>query len=332
MACFGNAFVNLHLRVKRALMGLSPFEYRKKWGEMMSFIKGKNAIVTGGAVGLGSAYARALAGAGANISVCDIREEVHDVGRDIEKLGIKSISWIADVSKPDDVRRVVDGTREIFGSIDILINNAGAFGVSVADDDLDKTLEDYDRIVDTNLKGEYLFGRAVIPIMIAQGSGGEIVNIATDHHVTCGTPNEICPNLPTCPWNSAGTFQFDGPPRPTGGGDSMDLYDASKWAINGLTYGWAKALTTHGIRVNGFCMGATDSHMLRSFHDDPTPEEVASWMSADDNAAVLIALLEEGPDGRNAENMNFCVGRPVVLEPSLEPIYVMKEDINVVTR
>tara|TARA_A100001037_G_C15061893_1_gene595167 strand:- start:921 stop:1259 length:339 start_codon:yes stop_codon:yes gene_type:complete len=112
----------------------------------------------------------------------------------------------------------------------------------------------------------------------------------------------------------------------------MDLYDASKWAINGLTFGWAKALKEYGIRVNAFCMGATDSFMLRSFHGfDPSPETLSSWMSANDNAAVLIELLEEGPQGRNAENMNFCVGRPVKLEPSLDPIYVMKEDINVVS-
>ena len=64
-----------------------------------------------------------------------------------------------------DVRRVVDGTKAAFGSIDILISNAGIWGASVADDDLSKTLDDYERIVGTNLKGEYLFGRAVIPIM-----------------------------------------------------------------------------------------------------------------------------------------------------------------------
>ncbi len=288
----------------------------------MTHIRGKTAIVTGAAVGLGNAYARALARAGANVAVCDVRDEVAALPDDLKDAGIEALAWRADVSDPADVRRVVDGAREAFGGIDILINNAGVWGASVADDDLDKSVADYDRIVGTNLKGEFLFGRAVIPILLEQGRGGEIVNIATDHMVTCGAPNEICPKRPACPWKDT--------PRPTGGGETMDLYDASKWALNGLTFAWAKALRPHNIRVNAFCMGATDSYMLRSFHNfDPAPEEEASWMSAEDSAQALIDLLEEGPLGRTGENMNFCVGRPCRLEPSLPPIYIRQEDIDV---
>ena len=169
-------------------------------------------------------------------------------------------------------------------------------------------------------------GGSVIAVMLRQGSGGDIVNIATDHMVTCGTPDDVCPNLPTCPWNQPGQA-WTGPPRPTGGGDQMDLYDASKWGLNGFLYAWAKALRQNNIRVNAFCMGATDSYMLRSFHNfEPSDEEVASWMRAEDNAAALIALLTEGPDGRNAQNMNFCIGRPVRLEPPNPQHYILLED------
>jgi|TARA_B110000037_G_scaffold114310_1_gene131402 NAD(P)-dependent dehydrogenase (short-subunit alcohol dehydrogenase family) len=284
-------------------------------------LKGKSAIVTGAAVGLGSSYAKALAQEGVNIAVCDLREEIHEVAGGLRALGVNAVSYQGDVSDPDHVRTVVDGARAEFGSIDILVNNAGVWGVSVADDDLDKSLEDYEQIVGTNLKGEYLFGRAVIPIMIEQGKGGEIVNIATDHMVTCGTPYFCCPKLDTCPWGDS--------PRPTGGGDAMDLYDAGKWGLNGLLYGWAKALAPHNIRVNAFCMGATDSHMLRSFHDfDPSEEEVASWMRAEDNAHAMIDMLLEGPSGRNAQNVNFCIGRPVQLEPAHEHIYVVPEQVR----
>jgi NAD(P)-dependent dehydrogenase (short-subunit alcohol dehydrogenase family) len=284
-------------------------------------LKGKSAIVTGAAVGLGSSYAKALAQEGVNIAVCDLREEIHEVAGGLRALGVNAVSYQGDVSDPDHVRAVVDGARAEFGSIDILVNNAGVWGVSVADDDLDKSLEDYEQIVGTNLKGEYLFGRAVIPIMIEQGKGGEIVNIATDHMVTCGTPYFCCPKLDTCPWGDS--------PRPTGGGDAMDLYDAGKWGLNGLLYGWAKALAPHNIRVNAFCMGATDSHMLRSFHDfDPSEEEVASWMRAEDNAHAMIDMLLEGPSGRNAQNVNFCIGRPVQLEPAHEHIYVVPEQVR----
>ena len=282
-------------------------------------LSGKTAIVTGAAVGLGRAYARALAAVGVNLAVCDLRDEVHDL---VDELPTAVRAWQGNVADPSHVRTVVDGTRDHFGQIDILINNAGVWGGSFAKDDLDKSIKDYDLLVGTNLKGEYLFGRAVIPILIEQNRGGDIVNIATDHMVTCGTPWHACPNSQACPWGES--------PRTTGGGDAMDLYDASKWGLNGLLYAWAKALTPHGIRVNQFCMGATDSHMLRSFHDfKPSAEEEASWMRAEDNARVLIEMLEEGPQGRNAQTINFCVGRPVKLEPPLAHIYVRPHQIEV---
>ena len=285
-------------------------------------LKGRNAIVTGAAVGLGSSYAKALAQEGVNVAVCDLREEIHEVAESLRVLGVNAVSYQGDVSDPDHVRTVVDGAREEFGSIDILVNNAGVWGASVADDDLDKSIEDYEQIVGTNLKGEYLFGRAVIPIMIEQGKGGEIVNIATDHMVTCGTPYFCCPKLESCPWGDS--------PRPTGGGDAMDLYDAGKWGLNGLLYGWAKALAPHNIRVNAFCMGATDSHMLRGFHNfEPSDEEVASWMRAEDNAQAMIDMLQEGPSGRNAQNVNFCMGRPVQLEPAHDHVYVVPEQVRI---
>jgi len=284
-------------------------------------LKGKTAIVTGAAVGLGNSYAHALAVEGVNVAVCDLREEINDVAESLKQLGVSSVAWQGDVSDPDHVRAVVDGARSAFGSIDILVNNAGVWGASAADDDLDKSIEDYELIIGTNLKGEYLFGRAVIPIMIEQGTGGEIVNIATDHMVTCGTPYFCCPGLDACPWGDS--------PRPTGGGETMDLYDASKWGLNGFLYGWAKALAPHNIRVNAFCMGATDSYMLRSFHDfAPSTEEVDSWMRAEDNAQAMIDMLKEGPGGRNAQNVNFCVGRPVKLEPSHDHVYVIESQVK----
>ena len=282
-------------------------------------LAGKTAIVTGAAVGLGNAYAQALASQGVKLALCDLRPEILDLA---DTLPTQCHAWQGDVSDPDHVRAVVDGTRQAFGRLDILINNAGVWGSSSAHDDLDKTEADYAKIVGTNLKGEYLFGRAVIPILIEQATGGDIVNIATDHMVTCGTPWAVCPNLESCPWGTQ--------PRPTGGGDAMDIYDAAKWGLNGLLYGWAKALAPHGIRVNQLCMGATDSHMLRGFHNfNPSPEEEASWMRAEDAARVLVELLEEGATGRNAQNINFCVGRPVILEPPLEQIYVRTDQVRV---
>lgn len=284
-------------------------------------LDGKSALVTGAAVGLGSAYARALAREGVNVAFCDIREGLDALAEELQGMGVQAAGWQADVSRPEDVRRVVDAAIETFGGIDILISNAGTWAGSVADDDLDKSLADYDKLVGTNLKGVYLFGRAVIPHLIARGQGGEIINISTDHVNTCGTPYHVCPKLDSCPWRDA--------PRPTSGGTIMDLYDAGKWGIHGLTFAWCKALRPHGIRVNAICMGATDSHMLRGFHNfDPSEEEVATWMKAEDSAQVVIDLLKEGTAGRTGEHINLCVGRPPRLESPLAPIYVREEDLH----
>lgn len=285
-------------------------------------LAGKRAIVTGAASGIGAGYAEALAREGCALALCDIDERVRERQAALAGTASQRVAFVGDVADPQTARKVVDATVEAFGGIDILINNAGVWGESEASDNLDKTVTDYDRIVRTNFHGEFYFGRAVMPVMIQQGTGGDIVNVATDHMFTCGTPHDVCPNLPTCPWNDTPPG-FDGPPRPTGGGPAMDLYDAAKWALNGLLYAWAQALAPHGIRVNGLCMGATDSAMLRGFHGDkPPPEEVARWMRVEDAAQALIDLLCEGPDGRTACNMNFCIGRPVRLEPPLPPLYI----------
>jgi NAD(P)-dependent dehydrogenase (short-subunit alcohol dehydrogenase family) len=297
---------------------------------MMQSLKGKNAIVTGAAVGIGPAYAEALAAAGVNVAVCDIREEILDLPAKLQAQGVKATGWVADVSVPDDVRKVVDGTVAALGGIDIQIINAGKCWASGADDDLDNTQADYEGMVGTNLKGEYLMGRAVIEQLLKQGRGGEIVNVATDHMVTCGAPFEICPTLDTC--------QFAVAPRPTGGGEVMDIYDAAKWGLNGFLFGWAKALRPHGIRVNAMCMGATDSWMIRDFFGYPQSrdeeneeqkEVVDTWMAKENTAQVMINLLEEGPEGRTAQNINLCTGRPTQLEPPLPNKYITQESLNV---
>jgi NAD(P)-dependent dehydrogenase (short-subunit alcohol dehydrogenase family) len=293
-------------------------------------LNGKNAIVTGAAVGIGPAYARALAAEGVNVAVCDIRKDILGLAGELEGQGVRAIAQVADVSQPDDVRAFVDRTVATLGGIDILISNAGKCWVSLPDDDLDKTLADYEGMVGTNLKGEYLMGRAVIEQMLKQGRGGEIVNIATDHMATCGSPFELCPKLERCPWADA--------PRPTGGGEVMDIYDASKWGLNGFLFAWAKALKPHEIRVNAMCMGATDSWMIRDFFGFPQTreeeneaqkEEVDTWMAKEDTAQVVIELLKEGPSGRTAQNINLCLGRPTRLEPALPPVYITKESLDV---
>ncbi|MCC6382047.1 MAG: SDR family oxidoreductase [Dehalococcoidia bacterium] len=275
----------------------------------MALLDGKTALVTGAAVGLGNAFARALANERASVVVCDVRPDVAQLVAELQAGGTKVVGFEADVSVPADVRRVVDGALSAFGRIDVLVNNAGTWLASAPTDPFDKSLNDFEKGFGTNLKGVFMFGRAVIPQMIRQG-GGDIVNIVTDHIHTCGAPVVLShDDAPGCPW--AGQ-----PPRPTGGGVAMDVYDASKWGINGFTIAWAKALREHHVRVNALCMGATDSHMLRSFHQfNPPAEQVAMWMKPTDTARLLVDLLREGPDGRSGENIGLAMGHPVVLPP-----------------
>ncbi|MEN3976030.1 SDR family oxidoreductase [Emcibacter sp. SYSU 3D8] len=287
---------------------------------MPASLIGKTAIVTGAAIGIGRAYAKVLAREGCNVAVIDIMPEILELPNELERRGTKAFAVVGDVSDPKVVRQFVDDTNARFGGVDILINNAGKCWVSSSHDDLDKTLADYDGMVGTNLKGEYLMGRAVIPGMIARG-GGDIVNIGTDHGVTCGSPRELCPHLDTCPWADS--------PRPTGGSVVFDVYDSSKYATYALTYAWAKALRPHNIRVNGMAMGATDTSMLRNFLGDAvTPELAATWMRPEDSAQVVADILKEGPNGRTGEMINLCHGRLTLLEPEREPIYVTQDSIG----
>ena len=105
----------------------------------------------------------------------------------------------------------------------------------------------------------------------------------------------------------------------------MDLYDASKWGINGFTIPWSKALAEHRIRVNGLCMGATDSHMVRTFHaQNPGSGILNNAMRAEDVAALMIELVNEGPEGRTGNNINIAVGHPIELPPPGTP-YIYTE-------
>jgi len=283
----------------------------------MGILDGKTAVVTGAAVGLGNAFARALADEGAALAVCDVRPDIEGFA---DQVNTPVWAAQADVSDAEAVRGFIDQTLQRFGRIDVLVSNAGVWAASEASDPIDKTLRDAASLVGTNLKGVFLCGRAVIPAMIRQG-GGHIININTDHLHTCGSPyEEPHDDAPNCPF-------LDIAPRPTGGGPAMDLYDAAKWGINGLTFGWCQALKPHNIRVNALCMGATDSYMLRSFHNfDPPPEEVASWMKAEDIARVMIELIAEGPQGRTGENIGFAMGHPVVLPPPRGNRYFMSAE------
>jgi len=249
-------------------------------------LAGQTAIVTGAAQGLGAAFARRLAAEGCNVVITDRQPSVSDLAA-----AIGATAHVGDVADADHVRAVVDATIEAHGSIDILVNNAGEIWPTGVRDSWAQADDDFDRLFGSNVKGHFLFGRAVAASMIEAGRG-HMVNISTDH---------VKPAPDTKRHHGHG---------------HMDLYNASKWAINGLTFDWAVSLARHGIRVNALCMGATDTEMLRGFlGDDPDPEYVATWHRPEETAQVLVDLLAEGPDGRTGDMIGLYAGEPCVLPP-----------------
>ncbi len=256
----------------------------------MGFLDGKCAIVTGAATGLGKAFASALACEGAGLVTCDILPEIAAVAKELEsESGRRVLGLELDVAKPADVTRLVDAAVETFGGVDVLVNNAAKWKSTPVTDSFVQAVADFDEIMDTNVRGVLLCGRACVPHMIARG-GGEIVNVSTYY---------------VLPAKSRGT-----------NGPNTDLYNASKWALNGFTQAWALALKNNHIRVNGMCMGPTDTAMLRGLFPDGPPEAfAATWMKPEQIADQLLALLREGPGGRTGQNVGAWIGEPVELHP-----------------
>ncbi|MDG1267068.1 MAG: SDR family NAD(P)-dependent oxidoreductase [Ilumatobacter sp.] len=242
------------------------------------------AIITGAAQGIGRGIAERFVADGHDVVITDRRSTILDVAAAIGATG-----HVGDVADPQHVRFVVDSAAAAHGGIDVLVNNAGEVAPTGPNDPWEQADADFDRFFGSNTKGAFLFGRAVAPIMI-DGGGGNIVNVSTDHVKPC----------PDCDRHH--------------GHGVMDLYNASKWALNGLTFDWAKSLAKHQIRVNNICMGATDTEMLRGFLGrDPDPEYLATWMTPAQIAQIIVELIDEGPAGRTANSVGLYAGYPCVL-------------------
>ena len=139
-------------------------------------LTGRVAIITGGSIGLGRQMAEGLAEMGANLVLCARKKErCQQAAEDLQKLGVKTVALACDVKNPADIHQVVDATMAQFGRIDILINNAGtSWGAPVEE----MRLEHWNKVIETNLTGTFLFSQAVGKIMIGQRRG-KIINIAS---------------------------------------------------------------------------------------------------------------------------------------------------------
>ncbi len=205
-----------------------PGFIEKKAVELLS-LKGKTAVVTGGASGIGRGTAIRLAEMGADIALIDIRQDKgEEVVKEIESINGRAVLFICDVSSGSDCKRITGKIIEKFGKIDILFNNAG---VAVRKDSVDLTEEEWDIALDVTLKGIFLLSHHIIPYMIKNG-GGSIINTGSG-------------------WSLKG-------------GPKAVSYCAAKGGVLNLTRAMAIDHGKHNIRVNCVCPGDIDTPMLRS--------------------------------------------------------------------
>jgi len=267
-------------------------------------LTGQVALVTGGGRGLGRAFAIALAKAGARVAVTartaePLAETVAMVGR----AGGRALAIPGDVSAPDAVAHVVRTAESQLGMVDILVNNAGAVGPLGYDWEVD--LEDWWRTFEVNVRGPFLYARAVLPGMVKR-QRGRIVNIST----------------------GAGFGRLP----------QMDAYCATKAALTQWTKCLAADIQAHGVTVFAFHPGMVRTSMLDALTSPDVPNAVQAYFSS------LLSQGRDVPIERSAQMLLFLVsgradalsGRFIRAQDNEEELVrraeeIRRDDLHVVT-
>lgn len=244
-------------------------------------LSGKVALVTGGASGIGSAIASAMAAKGAVVAVIDINESV---ARDkAEELGNGSRSFVCDVSNPQSVESVIADVEAAFGRIDIAVNSAGVVMLAPAED-LD--LDAWDKTIAINLKGTFLVSQAAGRAMIKAGKGGKIINMASQ----------------------AGTVAID----------QHVAYCASKFGVIGLSKTLAAEWGKHGITVNTISPTVVLTDLGRKAWDGPRGEALKQRIPSgrfafpEEIAAAAVFLASNGADMINGADLLVDGGYTII--------------------
>jgi 3-oxoacyl-[acyl-carrier protein] reductase len=234
----------------------------------------KVSIITGAGQGIGRATALKFAAEGAKVAVCDINaESVEDTVKAIRQAGGEAAGFHVDVTDKESIGRMVAGVMAKWGRIDTLVNNAGI----VQDAQFKKmTDEQFERVIDVNLKGVYNCTKAVVDIMLEQNSG-VILNASS----------------------IVGLY----------GNFGQTNYAATKFGVIGMVKTWARELGRKGIRANAICPGFIETSILSSIPDKVIkmmeekvplgrlgkPEEIANayaWLASDEASYINGAVIE----------------------------------------
>lgn len=201
-------------------------------------LKDKVCIVTGSGSGIGQATAIKFALEGAKVAVCDVNETAAaDTVKEIQEKGGEAKNYKVDITDKESIQNMVDDLMKQYGRIDVLVNNAGI----IMDAQLKKMTDDqFDKVINVNLRGTYLCSKAVVNIFIEQQKG-VILNASS----------------------IVGLY----------GNFGQTNYAASKFGVIGFTRTWAKELGKYNVRVNAVCPGFIATSILA-----PMPEKVIKSM------------------------------------------------------
>jgi NADP-dependent 3-hydroxy acid dehydrogenase YdfG len=233
---------------------------------MSGKLSGKTALITGASAGIGWASAVALAGEGAKLVLTARRKErLAELESAVQNAGGRAVSLVGDAVEEETARQAVDLATKTFGSLDILINNVG---IGNYKNIVDTSAEEYDEMMDTNVRSTFLFTRYAVPVMIQQGSG-TILMISS----------------------MAGVYGF--------GGEAV--YCATKFAQVGFAQALDKELRPHGIKVGAICPGGVKTEFALGKGRTEQSVSTSGMLDPEDVAGVVLLACTQSPRSRIIE-------------------------------
>lgn len=244
----------------------------------MALLEGKTVLVTGAARGIGQEIALKMASEGANLALCDVKTEwVAETKEKVEALGVRAETYAVDVSDSAQVTAGVGQVKEDFGTLDVVINNAGITRDGLL---MRMSEEDWDMVLNINLKGTFLMTKAAAKYMMKQRSG-VFVNIASVIGLM-GNPGQA-------------------------------NYGASKAGVSNLTKTTAKELAARGIRANAIAPGFIKTKMTDALTDDTRNAMLAAiplkdFGTPEDVANVALFLASDLSRYVTGQTLSVCGG------------------------